>query len=502
MRPYIFVPILIVFLVFSMRAVSSQDEVAQALRKAVEFHRTHVATEGGYLWKYSADLKFREGEYVADDQTVWVETPGTPGIGLSFLRAYRVTGDRYYLEAATEAGHCLLGSGGWSYWIYFDPERRAKYRYWADTRDPKAGGGSVLDDNVTQLALIFLMELDEALEFKDRAIHESVQYGLERLLAAQFPNGGYAQSFRNETREPAQYPILKASFPPEDTEPTNDRYFSRFYTFNDNLVLDINRVFFVAAEVYGTKKDGQFIRDEKYVEAAKRVGDFIILAQMPEPQPAWAQQYDFEMRPAWARIFEPAAISGGESQGVIDALIELYLFTGDKKYLVPIQPAIAYFERSRLPDGRLARFYELRTNRPLYIDKSNYKVTYSDDNLPTHYSFKVRHRSWSINELPEMDEQTRLQRLSVLRDRYHYRVLPPANDDQTTEVIQSLDERGTWVTDGTLSLTKNQWDKIVGQTEGPLEHAPGGGAMPIIDNSVFIRNINILLAALQAKNNK
>ena len=35
--------------------------------------------------------------------------------------------------------------------------------------------------------------------------------------------------------------------------------------------------------------------DDTYLEAAKRGGDFLVLAQLPEPQPGWAQQYNFDM---------------------------------------------------------------------------------------------------------------------------------------------------------------------------------------------------------------
>ena len=36
----------------------------------------------------------------------------------------------------------------------------------------------------------------------------------------------------------------------------------------------------------------------------------------------------------------------------------------------PVPRAIQYFRKSQLKDGRLARFYELQTNRPLYFHPS------------------------------------------------------------------------------------------------------------------------------------
>ena len=100
-----------------------------------------------------------------------------------------------------------------------------------------------------------------------------------------------------------------------------------YYTFNDNLHADVIDVLFEAAKLYG---------DAKYRKAAEKAGDFILLAQMPEPQPGWAQQYDVDMHPAWARKFEPPSITGGESQGVMQTLLRLYRETGDKKYLEPM----------------------------------------------------------------------------------------------------------------------------------------------------------------------
>lgn len=97
----------------------THQQAANALQKAVQFFRAQVSTEGGYLWRYSSDLKKREGEGKASASTVWVQPPGTPAIGAVYLRAYQRAEDAYYLEAAVETGLALvngqLASGGWDY---------------------------------------------------------------------------------------------------------------------------------------------------------------------------------------------------------------------------------------------------------------------------------------------------------------------------------------------------------------------------------------------------
>ena len=110
-----------------------RKEAQEALRRGSDFFLDHVATEGGYLWRYSEDLDRREGEGRATDTMVWVQPPGTPSVGTAFLNAYHDTNDAHYLEAARKAGYCLvrgqLQSGGWDYRIYFDPKQRGRYAY-------------------------------------------------------------------------------------------------------------------------------------------------------------------------------------------------------------------------------------------------------------------------------------------------------------------------------------------------------------------------------------
>ena len=91
-------------------AEPSRAEVAAALRKGVGFYRGNVSINGGYLWRYSADLSIREGEGKAGAETAWVQPPGTPTVGEAYLRAYRLTGDEYYLDAARETALALWSS--------------------------------------------------------------------------------------------------------------------------------------------------------------------------------------------------------------------------------------------------------------------------------------------------------------------------------------------------------------------------------------------------------
>ncbi len=418
---------------------SLRDDASKALRKAVDHFRANVATEGGCLWRYSEDLSLREGEGKATATQVWVQPPGTPSLGLALLEAWEDSADRHYLEAAREVALCLakgqLRSGGWDYTIEFDPEKRKRFAYRVDPEGERQRNVSTLDDNTTQAALLLLVRADRALAFKDEAIHAAAEYGLKSILAAQYPNGGWPQRFEGPP-DPAKHPVKKAEYPEtwSRTHPVHD--YRGYYTLNDGLFEDLLDVLFEAARVYG--------RDE-YRQAAVRAGDFLILAQMPEPQPGWAQQYDAEMRPAWARRFEPPSVTGGESQGAMRVLMRIARETGDRKYLEPIPRALEYYRKSLLPDGRLARFYELRTNKPLYFTKE-YELTYDDSDMPTHYGFKT---GSSLDRIAADFERLKGGKLEPpappARPRMSERLAAGAK-----AAVESLDERGRWLSAGGL----------------------------------------------------
>jgi hypothetical protein len=226
---------------------------------------------------------------------------------------------------------------------------------------------------------------------------------------------------------------------------------------------------------------GEVYREDRYRAAALKAADFILLAQMPEPQPAWAQQYDFQMHPVWARKFEPAAISGGESQGLIRTLMDVYVETGDRKYLEPIPRALKYLNRSELPDGRLSRFYELQTNKPLYLTKT-YELTYDDGDLPTHYGFQVQSR---VNELQQQYDHIAGLSADKLVLQRRSRAAPKSSRpsaDEVARVVEALDDRGAWAEPGRLKY-----------------HGKADPTDRIIDSATFARNLDVLSRAVAAK---
>ena len=462
-------------------------QAAKALGRAVAFYRHKVAAHGGYVYTYSADLAKREGEGKVGLDTVWVEPPGTPAVGMAYVEAYERIKQAgatakplaaVLEEAARAAGECLirgqLRSGGWAGSIEFEPKTRAKHAYRVEAApkgEKKQRNVSTFDDDKTQSAIRFLVRLDQALAFKDARVHETVTFALESVLKAQYPNGAWGQGWE-EFPEPAKFPVKRAGYPQSwpRTYPGGRYWF--YYTFNDNAVADTIDTLLLAAEVYG---------QASYRQAALKAGEFILLAQMPDPQPAWAQQYDYDMHPVWARKFEPPAISGGESQGILRTLMRLYVETGDRKFLAPVPRAIAYFRRSLLGDGRLARFYELRTNKPLYFTRK-YELTYDDSDTPTHYAFKVSSR---LDELSRQHDKLAAmtgEQLAELRRPKSDRPRAASLEAQVRKVIAAMDERGAWVEDGKLRY-----------------HGEADDTRRVIESTTFTRNITLLARYLAAQ---
>lgn len=436
--------------------VADREAFRQAMKRAAEFFTSQCASHGGYVYYYSEDLQQRWGEGRATRDMIVVQPPGTPTVGLALLAAYRATGDRFYLDRATQAAGALvdgqLASGGWTQVVHFGPaDRLGKYR--------KRPGGdwnaSSLDDGQTQSALQFLMQADQALQLKDPVIHEAVTFGLNSLLGAQFANGAFPQVWTGPVK---RQPPARANYPAEDWRQRRPKNYWDHYTLNDNLAGTVAETLLMAHQIYG---------QASYREAALRLGDFLIAAQMPEPQPAWCQQYGFDMAPIWARKFEPPAVTGWESQDVLETLLRLHAVTGEPRFLEPFPAALRYLKASELPGGRVARYYELRTNKPLYMNR-DYQLTYDDRDLPPHYGWTQPSRLAEI--------EARYQR--VMSGEADKSAPPVADLETARRVLADLDDQGRWV-----SHFANE--RLVGQPKFP-------DGFRYLSSDVFSRNLQAL----------
>jgi hypothetical protein len=477
-------------------------EVQKTMLKVVGFAHDKVAKNGGYVYLTSSDLKLREAEGIPGPNTVWVQPPGTPSVGAALLRAYQATGEEQIRKAAYATALCLtrgqLHSGGWYYQIHFDPETRSKWSYrrdlqgklipdptpaaakestngWFDWKQRKVKGNqTIYDDDVTQSAIRLLIQWDAELKFQDPEIHDAAVYSLQSLIGAQYPSGGWSSSWdRFPDRSPSEekFPVKKASLP-ETVSQQWPKDFTGCYVLNDSQMTNCIDTLLLAWRTY---------KEDKYLAAAKKAGDFLILAQLPEPQASWAQQYDAQMQPCWCRAFEPPAVTGGESQKIILSLIAVYKATQDKKYLAPVPAAFVWFKRSELPGGRLARFYEVKTNRPIYFERGpggkGHVWTYSDKNIADGYGYLVE------SKLPALEKayQDALAGKSVLKKQGGGG--PSAASVQ--KVIAALDDRGAWLEKG-----------IIRDAEGKKVDPPGG----IIRSETFIKNLDVLSAYVRAAN--
>ncbi|TVS19463.1 MAG: hypothetical protein EA424_08365 [Planctomycetaceae bacterium] len=410
------------------------DQARQGLHRAVTYLTEEVAHQGGYVGSYLADLSQGFGKLGSRRGPTWnwIQSPGTPAMGFAFLHVWEATGEPPFLEAAVGVAHALvrgqLESGGWDDNVDHSPqgERTYFYRRNAGSSDPRLTSGrnrSTFDDNISQHATRLLIAVDQALAQQDASIREAVDAALELFITAQDERGGWPQNY-----------------------PLAGRGYGDFYTYNDGAIRDCIDVLMLAYRTYG---------DPRYHDAVVRGGEFILRTQLPEPHPIWAQQYDPELQPAWARRMEPPAACAGESAGIVRLLPEIAIFTNDTRFLDPLPAALDWYQRSQIAEGRWARYYELKTNRPLYQISRNrtaYWLSYEDHDTPDHYAFQgswgrgldtVRQAYEAMRATSPADYARQRQPRERTRDEQLERAR--RMESRVREVLDQQDKQGRWV---------------------------------------------------------
>ncbi|MBN1290506.1 MAG: pectate lyase [Candidatus Latescibacteria bacterium] len=420
-----------------------EKDVLAAMRKAADFLANTVSNKGGYVFLYSEDLTRRWGEIPARDTQIWVQPPGTPAVGMMFLKAYKATGDHAYLDYAEKAANALIWgqhpAGGWHYLIDFD---MTGIRKWYDEAASKCWGweeylqyygNCSFDDYTTSAPIRFLLEL--YMTTLNPKYRTALLKAMDFILEAQYPNGAW----------PQRYP-LRYDYPHD-----GHADYTHYYTFNDDVISDNINLLLEAWEKLG---------NETYREAAYRAMEFYIISQLPKPQAGWAQQYTMNMKPGWGRSYEPDAVCTVQTTNNIRDLQKFYKITGDRRFLRPIPDALEWLEgailTSGLPEGKThAYFYELGTNKPLWshrsgtsIEDGHYWVDYNITNL---YPYGVP-LTIDITQLKK--EYERVCSLSSQEASAEY-IASIQSSSKTvridsgiiSEIIESLDSRGAWIND-------------------------------------------------------
>ncbi|WP_434032080.1 pectate lyase [[Pseudomonas] boreopolis] len=266
-------------------------------------------------------------------------------------------------------------SGGWSkhyqgkavdYGHAFDAAERAALR------DPARPDEATIDNKATTTEIAYLAEA-YARE-RDARYLDGARRGVEYLLAAQYPNGGWPQ------------------FHPDHSS------YRHLVTFNDDAM---TRVLDLLQDIVESKGALAALHDEFGARAGAALarGLACVLATqvtIDGELTIWAAQYDeHALQPAKARAFEPAALATSESVGVVRLLMRQRAPSPRTK--AAIEAAVRWFQRHRLPDlatrrietpagpdrvvepapgaSLWARFYDLQRQQPLFGDRDGSAFT-------------------------------------------------------------------------------------------------------------------------------
>ncbi len=273
---------------------------------------------------------------------------------------------------------------------------------------PGAVGRPTIDNGATTTPMRFLaLVVDRTGETRYR---QAFERGLDYLFAAQYPNGGWPQYF-----------------------PLREGYYSRI-TYNDNAMVNVLELL---RNIGAGDAPYAFVDQPRRAQASAAVArgiEVILRSQIKQEGQltAWCAQHDERtLEPAWARSYEPPSLSGGESVGVVRFLLSIENPTpevvsaieGAVRWLRSVAMSGVRIHRIPKPDGRIerilvedaeapplwARFYELGTNRPLYLDRDSvYRYDFSEIGLERRSGYSY-HGTWAAELLDQEYPRWRAQ---------------------------------------------------------------------------------------------
>ena len=255
----------------------------------------------------------------------------TPRLACLLLYGYQSLGDYHYFEAALRTGEFILAAqdkrGFWS----------PNYRMTVHGIQPSHPDTMIkLQDSNISHPIFFLSAMYRFTG--DKRYLDALKRAGEFYLRAQNPNGSWSHHW-NARKKIGETSRRK----PQGGE------------LNDLAMNDAIDVMILMYHITG---------DRKYVEAIRRAGEWLIASQLKGKVCGWADQYDKDNNPAWARNFEPPALSMAGSSHACRALVTLYRLSGDKRYLAPIGRHREWVRRTAGKVG-IYHSYDAKTGKPI-----------------------------------------------------------------------------------------------------------------------------------------
>lgn len=295
-----------------------------------------------------------------------------PPPGVSWSRALDQPATWYgSAEAVRVADNVLLyqhRNGGWSKNVDMAAPLDAAART-ALLRE-REEGGTTIDNGATHTQLRFLAHVHAATNLP--RFRDSLLRGIDYLLSAQYPGGGWPQYF-----------------------PLRQGYYEHV-TFNDDAMIGVLRLLRDVASGREPFAAVDATRRARAGAAVQRGVEVILRTQVVvdgEPT-AWCAQYDrVELRCAKARAYELPSLSGAESVGIARFLMEIP--DPSPAVVRAVDAAVRWLDRVKLtgvavvdrPDPSLprgrdrvvvadpaapplwARFYAIGTDRPIFVGR-------------------------------------------------------------------------------------------------------------------------------------
>lgn len=286
---------------------------------------------------------------------------------------------------------------------------------------------STIDNGATHSHVEFLAEAYT--QTKDERYRQACEQGIDYLLSAQYSNGGWPQYW-----------------------PDREGY-RRYVTYNDGAMIGVMKVL---RNIVTERRQYSFLeetRRSRVLEAFERGLLCILKTQIVQGgvPTGWCQQHDdVTLAPQWARTFEPAAVASLESAQIVEFLMSLQRPSAE--VVRAIEAAIEWFRRSGLEGIRVetvtapkadfqyhttstdkvvvqdpdaptiwARFYELRTNTPLFCNRDGhpvYSLAEVDRERRTGYGWYV------------YDPADAIERHGKWKERHERRLVAPSKSDR------------------------------------------------------------------------